>query len=434
MIRFILFLLLLIPLMLGAEWLLANQGHITIDWFDYTIEISTALAIFLLVACCGSITTVMLALWQLLQWPERRRERRKTHRLMRGLSYLTEGFTALALGDESATAAALKKARIALPDEPLPKLLSAQLMQRQGKQDEARGFLRALLKHESTATLATHKLIEQHMGRHEWAEATALAEATLRDTPRDRWLILTLIDLYARTGNTAAMLDLTEGWHFRSPLSRAERHHYAAIAHYLQAEVESEPNAKLHEWQQAANFAPEFLPATLGHAAALTTAGQSRKARKILRAAWRKQPAAPLIPTILASVNDASPSQQARVVAAFMHTPPTVSDHLLQAQLAIRNGEFEQAKAVLEIALTLEENKQVYTLMADVARELRGSAAANGWLARAMDAPTGEHWQCARCSHAHEQWQTHCGSCDAFDSLRYERPEARITSVEVAVG
>ena len=432
MIRFLLFILLLVPLMLAGDWLLANQGHITIQWFDYTVEISTALAVFALTGLCILVAVIFLLLAQLVQWPERRRARKRYRTLGRGLTHLTQGFTALALGDEAAAMASLKKARLALPDEPLPQLLSAQLLQRQGKHDEARGFLRALLKHDATAELATHKLIEQHMTRREWPEAIALAEPAQRDAPRDRWLLLTLIDLYAHTGNTTRMLALTEGWQFRSPLEKTERHRIAALAHYTLAKASTEPHLAQQHLQQAVNYAADFIPALIDFTTQLVKDDQSSKARKLLRNAWLKKPSSLLIAPILLSIAEAKERQQPRLLKSFLSEPRTPAHYLLEAQYALDHGEVELAKPMLEAALALEESKQACVMMAEVERELRGTQAANGWMARAMDAPAAESWLCDRCGHAHAQWHMHCGSCGAFDSLNYQRPEARITSVEVA--
>ncbi|OYW14156.1 MAG: hypothetical protein B7X02_00710 [Rhodospirillales bacterium 12-54-5] len=431
MIRIMLWIVLLIALMFAGDWVLSNHGMMTIAWDDTTIDISIAFACLLAVAACLLFTVLMLLLWQLLQWPARRRARKRYRTLARGLAHLTQGFTALALGDDSTAATALKKASAALPNEPLPQLLTSQLWQRQGNTEESRGILRMLLKHDATALLATHTLIEQHMARREWVEAASLAEGALKASPRDRWMILTLIDLQAHRGHYREMLELTEGWQFRSPLARDERHRIAAIAHYLLAMQETEAHLKIQHLEQAVNFAPDFMPAMLDYAAHLLRDDQPRKARKLLRKAWEKAPSPLLIAPILESIGDVSDRQHARLLKSFMPSTLQAIHHLLAAQDALNAHDYERAKPSLEAALELEETKQACQMMADVERELRGSPAAQGWLARAMDAPSGERWICSRCGHAQDIWTTHCGSCAAFDTLTYERPEARITSVEV---
>lgn len=432
MMRFLVFLLLMAPILAAGDWLLSHQGTVSVDWLDMTITASTALVAFALVAVCAAVTFMVLLLWQLAHWPERRRARRQARTLSRGIHYLTQGFTAFALGDEQAAAKALKKAMAALPNEPLPQLLNAQLLQRQGHHDQARGLLRGLLKHEATAQLATQTLIEQHKQRREWSEAITLAETAYKDTPRDRRAVLTLIDLYAHRGDTARMLELTEGMQFRSPLTRHERHRVSAIAHYLAAQAEEDSSRQLRHAQQAANYAPDFLPAVLAYVNQLETAEQHRRARKILRNAWREHPSSLLIAPILHHLEKTPAAKQSRLLRLFSTEPKRAAEYLLNARHALNRGQVEEAKPLLESALTLEESKQACLMMAEVEQELNGTQGANVWRARAMDAPAGERWVCGHCGHSQDSWQPHCAQCDSFDSLALQsKATTPLTSVAV---
>ena len=431
MARFVLFLILLVPLTAVGNWLVAHPGNIRIDWLGYEIEMATGFAVVLLSVVLVLLVLLALGLWQLATWPERRRARRRYRTVSRGLQHLTQGMTALALGHEDSAESALRKARATLPGEPLPTLLTAQLLQRQGRHEEARGQFRRLLAHPSTATLATHRLIEQHVSRREWAEAEALAAEAQRDTPRDRWLALTRIDLEARLGNTAGMKALTEGWHWQSPLSRDERHRYAAMAYLLSAGAAAGPQAQLADLRHAHSYAPDFLPAALAYAEALSEAQDYKRARKVLLTAWEAQPVQALIAPIMKALGPSTPRQQKRLLKPFLQQEAAAA-HLLAAHQALEEGDFVQVKASAAQALALEESKDGCALMAEAEKQLSGPEAATVWFARGMDAPRDNGWICHRCGHAHVAWQTHCGGCDTFDTLRYERPEARVTSVEVA--
>lgn len=429
MARFVLFLILLVPLTVAGNWLLNHPGQITLDWFDYHIEIHTALAVLLLALVCLAAVLLALGLWQLATWPDRRRARRRYRTLSKGLSHLTHGMTALALGHEGKAEAALQKARLALPGEPLPQLLTAQLLQRQGKEEQARSHFRALLAHASTAELATHRLIEQHLLRREWAEAAALADDARRDTPRDRWLTLTLIDLYARMQQPSRILALTEGWFFNSPLTREERHHYAAIGHAIAAQTTDNPRARLTALRHAYGYAPEFLPTTIAYAESLSDQGEFKRARKILRGAWQQASLPVLIAPILHALGTTPPKQQLRLLKPFMNDSHAAQ--LLLAEQAVHVGDYARATEAAQAALAQEESKQACALMAEAEKQLHGTEAASVWLARAMDAPSPAGWICHQCGTAHAAWQPHCNGCDRFDTLMYERPEARITSVEI---
>ncbi len=432
MLPILIFVLIVAGLYMGGQWLLAHPGQMDINWFGYDITVHIVVVAAALLGLVVIVSLLAILVWKVLTWPKRRRTRKQYRTLENGLKYLTTGVTALAMGDEEAAQAALKKASLALPNEPLPQLLTAQLLQRQGKHEDARAQFKALMSHPSTAPLATRRLIEQHVTAREWLEATKLAEEARKDAPKDRWLVLTLLDLYARDGNSAAMLALTEGWGWQSPLTKEERHRYAALGHYVAATNERQTRKREQSLRHAVGYAPDFTPAIIDFASTILAEGQTRRARKWLRAAWEQSPNLLLIQPILSTIAEESPRSQVRLLKPFLKGNLGVPHHLLAAHQAFEVGEFERAKEQVEAALAVEETKAACTLMAQIEKKLRGSDAENGWLARAVDAPASETWVCDHCGAQHTTWAAHCTSCNHFDSLRYARPEARITSVELA--
>jgi HemY protein len=417
---------------IGGQWLMANPGEMVIHWFGYDVTMHIAVVVLLLLTLAVLVAVLAITLWKVITWPKRRRSRRQMRTLQAGLRHLTLGVTALAMGDETSAQDALKKATIALPNDPLPQLLTAQLLQRQGKYDDARAQFKALMQHEVTAPLATRRLIEQHVQAREWLEATKLTEDARREAPKDRWLVLTLLDLYARDGNSTAILALTEGWQWQSPLVKEERHRYAALAHYLAANRERNDHKKEQSLRHAVGYAPDFLPAVIDYAGALQSQGQLRRARKWLRGAWESAPHLLLIAPILSTLQDETPRAQLRLLKAFQKGTPVALHHLLAAEQACEVNDFARAKPLAESALALEESKAACSLMARIEKELHGNDAANRWLERAVHAPISETWVCDHCGEQHAEWHMHCTACQHFDSLRYGRPEARITSVELA--
>ena len=432
MFSFLFFIAVVVGLILGGQWLIANPGEMIIHWFGYDITVHIAVVALALLTLAVLVSVLSITFSKLLNWPKRRRSRRQMRTLQAGLRHLTLGVTALAMGDEAAAQDALKKATLALPNDPLPQLLTAQLLQRQGKHDDARAQFKALMQHEVTAPLATRRLIEQHVHAREWLEATKLTEAARKEAPKDRWLVLTLLDLYARDGNSTAMLALSEGWQWQSPLTKEERHRYAALAHYQAASLERNDHKKEQSLRHAVGYAPDFLPAVIDYASSLQSQGQLRRARKWLRGAWETSPNLLLIEPILSTLEDESPRAQLRLLRAFLKGDATALTHVLAAEQAYAVGEFARAKISAEAALALEESKAASSLMARIEKELHGNDAANRWLERALNAPRSEAWVCDHCGEPHDAWHMHCTACQHFDSLRYGRPEARITSVELA--
>lgn len=431
MVGFLLCILLIAALVMGGQWLMAHPGDVVIHWFDYDITLHIAVVAALLLVLALSVALVSITLWRLFNWPKRRRTRRELRILQSGLRQLTLGVTALAMGDETSAQDALKKASLALPNDPLPQLLTAQLLQRQGKHEDARAQFKALMQHAITAPLATRRLIEQHVHAHEWLEATRLAEEARREAPKDRWLVLTLLDLYARDGNSAAMLALSEGWQWQSPLSREERYRYAALAYYLAARIERDARKKEQALRHAVGYAPEFIPAIVDYATHLDAQGHTRRARKWLRSAWDAAPSHALIAPILASIQGETPRAQLRLLRPFMKGTLSATHHLLTGEHALLMEDMARAKEAVERALVMEESKAACTLMARIEKQQQHAEAAARWFEKAANAPHGETWVCDHCGELHTAWQAHCRACAHFDSLRYGRSEARITSVEL---
>jgi HemY protein len=430
MAKFVLFLILLIPLVAAGNWLLDHPGTLTLDWMGYDIELSILAAAGMLALAALLIFILAMLSWQLVTWPERRRARKKYRTLSKGLRELTHGVTALALGNEALAQKWLKKATAHLPGEPLPQLLTAQLLQRQDNVEGARKELRALMQHEATATLASHQLIEQHVRDKAWQQAITLAETLRAQEPSDRWLALVMIDLYARLNDTAKLLGLTEGWKFKSPLTREERHRYAALAYYLQSKTKDDARAKANDLRHATSYAPDFLPAVIDYSDTLCERDERRSARKLLRNAWAEQPDPLLIEPIIHTLADESPRAQHRFTRAVTKGADTAEAHQLEAALCTELGELEDAETELKAALAREESKPLLKQMAALETKLHGESAANPYLSRAADAPEGMRWICQSCGAADDAWHSHCRQCDTFDSLLRQRPEARITQVE----
>jgi uncharacterized membrane-anchored protein len=433
MIRILIISLSLFAIYKGGLWLLDHPGHVMIDWLGFEITLHMAALSLLLLVFALIVGYFSVLVWRLSTWPTRRRARNQHRTFKRGLEHLTRGVTALAMGDEKLAEESLKKARLALPHEPLPQLLTAQMLQRQGKHGDAHAQFRMLMAHPSTSGLATRKLIEQHVQRHEWAEALRLTEEAQKTTPRDGWLALTRIDLSAREKDAAQMLALTEGWQWQSPLTKEQRHRYAALAHYLAAEhTEATTAKKERSLRHAIGYAPDFLPAIIAYAEHLMAQDEFKQARKTLLAAWRANPCTLLTRPILESIAEESAETQQRLLKPFLRGDQTAAHHVLEARQALETEEYPRARAALEKAIALDGTRESILLMAEIEHAARDTHAASAWTARAVHATTGNTWVCQDCGQQHEQWHTHCSACGHFDTLRYERPEARVTSVDIA--
>lgn len=428
MAKFIVFLVLLIPLSMGAMWLADHPGFITIDWFGYEIRLAMLLVIAILSMMILIICWVGLLFWQLFHWPEKRRLRKKLTRQEKGLQQLTRSVTALALQDARTAERALHQAMKLLPSSALPRLLSAQLAASQGHSEKSVEHLRFLLADKDTSLFATRRLIDQQMQQKKYEEALLLALQAHQDQPRDHHTNLVLIDLYFhcnRLDDIVALITCTKLHH---ALTRSERHRFAGIAYYLQAIKETEPLARLRALKHATNYAPDFLPAVIVFAQHYMEHAKSRDAFKILRRAWIKMPHPALLQQLIAYLAPLPANRQRRIAALLArYAKGTAEAALLEATIAQQQERYEDAVKTLQDAIAQHDRKPLYRAMAEACVKLSGQAAdANPWLKRAMDAPNEPHWYCASCGASQNHWELHCTSCTVLDSSAWGQHETLV--------
>ncbi len=94
--QFLFFLLILLGLVVGAQWLMAHPGEVVITWLGYDITLHIVMVVAALLALTFVVTFFSITFWQVLTWPKRRRARKKHRTLETGLKQLTLGVTALA--------------------------------------------------------------------------------------------------------------------------------------------------------------------------------------------------------------------------------------------------------------------------------------------------------------------------------------------------
>jgi HemY protein len=139
----------------------------------------------------------------------------------------------------------------------------------------------------------------------------------------------------------------------------------------------------------------------------------------VLRDAWSEAPHPELAEAWAAFEPAESPAERRR---RFRDLIGSNADHLesrlLDAELALADGDLPAARRALGTLPSDEPNQRTLALMGAVERAA-GSADAvvRGYLAKAVSAPRGPHWHCDRCGATPVGWTAVCPSCGGFDTL-----------------
>jgi HemY protein len=169
---------------------------------------------------------------------------------------------------------------------------------------------------------------------------------------------------------------------------------------------------------------PDFAAASLRIAALLVAAGEERRARRAIEAAWALKPHPQLAELYLklGAKDDALHRlKQVETLAAL--APDHRESHIAVARAALDAKLWGQARKHLKAALATGVTSGVARLMAELEEaEHRDAAAARGWLARAAEAEAEPGWLCGRCGAQADAWSARCGNCGAFDAIDWKSP------------
>ena len=413
--------------------ILANlQGDVAIEMGGYTIE--TGLAG--LAGAVAALVLVTLALFWLghFVWhmPVRLRALRAAQKREEGEAALADALMALARGDAAMADKATKAARNKLPDRALPMLMSAQAALLQGATDRAEEDYRAMLGAASTVAqklLGLQGLYYMAQARGDMEAAGTHALRVLEIEPKTVWALDGLMALAVRIGDWEAAAIWLRRWS-RAGVKRATVKRRRAVISLAEAqslvaqEGEAGRMAALQKAEQAARLDIGLVAATALAARLQAGQGDVKKARRLLRQAWARGPHRVLADAWL----DCSAEQPAAgLMRAASHFIGKQKDHyeshMLRARLALKTQRWAFAQTLLRpLAAAEDATRSVFEMMAEAAKGDGDEAAAQGWHAKARNAPPQAGWMAAGLRLA--DWQAVCPVTGRLDGVQWQVPHA----------
>jgi HemY protein len=429
MMRLIIFILTILALATGANWLFQQQGEITATWQGYEIHTSTAVAILTLgLGILAFMLIIHAALW-LFSLPETFKHGRKEHRMDNALKALTQGFAALGAGDEKSARIASQSATKLLAHHPegkqLAQILSAETEQLAGNMKKSSEHFTALLKEKPTQLLALKGLLVNAQRQHDLKKARELAEKAYDVKPDAPGVLRALLSLYKLTNDWNASETLLkkeekrQRWSFSDSIQDVDLALEHAIALTMQARAlhTTDSKAALLKAEAAHKAKPSFTPA-LELYLTLLTASAPEKAQKLCEKHWKSSPSVVLMQCWL-SATTALPSKKRIKLAEKLieHHSAHPLNNLLMGNLYLALNDTVAARNHALLALDEGESAERYTLMANVedAQAVSDTATTEKWRQKAeRSAPESTH-TCRACNANHSQWQPTCPSCNAVD-------------------
>ncbi len=424
MTRLVLFLIAILAIAAGLDWLADRPGTIVVEWQGYVAETSVFRAFILLLMLLAAFLVTWSALRSLWSSPatvgrllNRRRERR-------GLDALSSGMIAIGAGDRSLALRYAGQARKALPNEPLTHLLRAQAAELTGDRGTSRRIFEAMLASPDTEQLGLRGLFLEARREGEQEAARQFAERALKLNSKLDWPVEALFDLQCRAGDWQGALDTLAIGKRQSLIDKAVANRRRAVLLTAQAQAAEDTTAEkaLELAQEAHRLAPDLVPAAAIAGRILASQGNTPRAARVLLRTWRLSPH----PDLAAAYAYARPGDSPRDRLNRMRhlarlTPHDAEGPIAFAITAIEAREWEEARKALEPLLEGRLTQRVAALMARIEGEQHGHAGrVREWLARAVNAPRDPAWTADGI--VSDRWAPVSPVTGALDAFRWRVP------------
>jgi HemY protein len=387
--------LLLLVLALGFAWLADRPGSVTIKWLGREIEMSVVVAVAVALIAIATLTFIWNVMRRLWRSPTAAREFWRFRKQRKGYEALSKGIIAAGAGDALAAAKHAATAGNALDDEPLVNVLAAQAAQLNGDKRDVRRVFEEMAKSPQTEVFGLRGLFSEARNSGDLVAALKHAEKALALNPRLPWASTAVLQVQtARKSWEAAALTLDQqGRNGLLAKDVAARRRAAMLTAEAMNLEPHDPARAMELASRALDLDPALVPAAAIVARNHIASSSTRRAMKVLRAAWNAAPHPELADLITRA--DATSSAETgfervrdTVGAASAHIENAVA--LARAAIAARR--FDVAREALSSHIADQPQARVCALMAQIEDASDDKGHVKEWLARALHAPRDPMW------------------------------------------
>src|ERR1700675_45095 len=290
--RIILFLLLIALASAGAAWVADQNGEFLLTgdgWQAHTSLPKFVLLLGIVIVAAIFVWSILRALWRT---PEKIRRGRRERRERRGRHAITHGLLAIGHGDAAAARAHAELARKYTANDPLALLLHAQSAELSGARAGAKAAFHAMAEREDTRLLGLRGLFIEAQRSDDPVSAVMIAEEALKLAPASTWASHAVLGFRCAKGDWSGAMAIL-GTNFDSDLidKATYRRQRGVLLTARALELERvDRDLSRGSVMEAVKLAPTLVPAAALAAKYESEAHQTRRAMRIVEAAWLKHP------------------------------------------------------------------------------------------------------------------------------------------------
>ena len=431
MIRLLTFLFVLAVAAAGFAWIADRPGEVSVVWLGQRYETSVAVALLGVLLIAIAITIFWGLLRFVLRIPSLMSLAARARRRNKGYEALSRGMVAAGAGDSALALRAARAAEKHLGEDALTLLLRAQATQLAGDRAGTERAFARMVDRPETRVLGLRGLHVEALRRGDASSAHHYAEQAQRIAPVS-WAGQALLDHHSVAQDwPRALAALEANLAQRSIDKPTARRQRAVLQTAIALDLPARDAAEaLRLSREAADLAPDLVPAATLAARLLSARGDLRKAARLIETSWKAQPHPDLAQGYLdLRPGDSTRDRLARARTLARFAPDDPESTLCVAQAAMEARDFALARTTLQplIESGTRPTVRICLLMADL-EEMDGGAEGKvrEWFARASRAPRDKAWVAdgVPC----DEWAPVSPISGKLDAFRWQAPAERLSA------
>lgn len=422
MIKTLIFFAVLLVIAFGGAWLADRPGFITVDWMDYRLETSLMTGVVASLAVIVAAIALWITVRSLWLSPKMVGGFFAARRRDKGYKALSTGMIAVGVGDLALAQKQATKARKLIGQEPMTMMLEAQTAQLAGNVTKARQSFEAMLDHDDTRALGRRGLFIEAQRRGDADEAMEMAQAAMDGGKSAGWAGSALFDMQTAAEDwQGALYTLSQNQAAKQVSKEDFRRKRAVILTAQAQELEGSEGADQLQRPlllEAVKLAPGLTAAAFLSARVLKNLGETRKAGKILEAAWKLAPHGDLAEAYADIKSDGTALDRLKRIRSLTGLmPDDTESKLALARATVAAREWSDARAILESMAEAHLTPRICMLMAELEEgENNDFGRVRQWLARAVSAHRDPSWTAdGQVSDVWKPTSPVTGKLDAFE-------------------
>ena len=426
MIRFIIFFIQFILLLIILSLVISNPFVVSFDISDLKYSLSSNLFI-------GAFVSLILVIYFLIFIYFKSRVslnnfvmKKKYQRIERGYNYFVDAMIYLANKDNKNASISHKKMKNFLKgDQSLSLLLESEVFKTENKTDQLSNVYEEMLKNKKTESLGYRGLMELNLNNQDYHHAFLYGEKLFFLNPNIDKLYETLIHIAAKTRNWGKLIWLSEKAYSKKIIKKETFLENTSIAYYEIAKIKLDSNIKDANKNivKSLELRKHFVPYIKLHLEILSIMNNVAQLKKMIKKYWYYQPSSSLRKILTKIITDNNLDNLDFINQVIKNNFADDESKKMLVFFAIRNEKWKTARENIIGLIGSDPSREICLLMADIEiGENNDRQKSDAWIMRSQNAISENLWVCKITNQSQEVWNSLSDS-GYFNSLVIDKPK-----------